>query len=418
MASINEKLNYINETKNLIKEELNKLGSEITNEIPFREYVNKIQTLYNEWPKITEESTILTLNNTKKNNMKLILKGNLAQEETNISNGNDYNSPSPDHPQDVQVVTGTKEIKILSKNFFNQISVHSKNNCKYTYNNGVYTVTFTGTGNAQIFFNIDIPAGTYTYSGPTYYSAQIWKSRFGAMLVNNIASTNKTFTINERGTILCFNWASGTSTDTISFNTGDIQIEKNSTATSYQSYQSQTYPITLGSLELCKIGDYQDYIYKNNNKWYKYSRIGKKQPKLTTSSVENIFMDNTSWTNEYLTQQAYCKYFKNVVNTNIINNDSASTYLNENDFSFRWGATHDRIYIKSSLTLSEIKALNIEIYYLLATPFSVEITDTTLINQLNTLEQAISYNNQTNIFQTDNNLPFIINATAFLKNSN
>ena len=58
--------------------------------------------------------------------------------------------------------------------------------------------------------------------------------------------------------------------------------------------ESQTFNINLGNLELCKIGEYQDYIYKENNKWYKYSRIDKKQPKLTTSSVENIFMDNTS----------------------------------------------------------------------------------------------------------------------------
>ena len=48
MASINEKLNYINETKSLIKDKLNDLGSEIDNETTFREYVEKIEDLYEE----------------------------------------------------------------------------------------------------------------------------------------------------------------------------------------------------------------------------------------------------------------------------------------------------------------------------------------------------------------------------------
>jgi hypothetical protein len=50
-------------------------------------------------------------------------------------------------------------------------------------------------------------------------------------------------------------------------------------------------------------------------------------------------------------------------------------------------------------------------------PSGIEITDTTLINQLNALEQAMSYNNQTNISQENDNLPFIINASALMKNS-
>ena len=48
MASINEKINYINETKSLIKDELNNLGSEIDDETTFREYVDKIEDLYEE----------------------------------------------------------------------------------------------------------------------------------------------------------------------------------------------------------------------------------------------------------------------------------------------------------------------------------------------------------------------------------
>ena len=48
MANINEKLNYINETKTLIKDKLNDLGSEIDNETTFRKYAEKIENLYEE----------------------------------------------------------------------------------------------------------------------------------------------------------------------------------------------------------------------------------------------------------------------------------------------------------------------------------------------------------------------------------
>ena len=38
---------------------------------------------------------------------------------------------------------------------------------------------------------------------------------------------------------------------------------------------TQQYPITLGSTELCKIGDYQDYIYKDGDDWYVHKEISK-----------------------------------------------------------------------------------------------------------------------------------------------
>ena len=50
MNTIAEKLSYLNETKELIKEALNNLGAEIQNEDTFRSYVTKINELYEEYP--------------------------------------------------------------------------------------------------------------------------------------------------------------------------------------------------------------------------------------------------------------------------------------------------------------------------------------------------------------------------------
>lgn len=55
---------------------------------------------------------------------------------------------------------------------------------------------------------------------------------------------------------------------------------------------------------------------------------------------------------------------------------------------------------------------NTTIYYVLATPTYTEITDTTLLSQLEALNGARSYTTQTNINQDNNDLPFILDVTA------
>ena len=48
-----------------------------------------------------------------------------------------------------------------------------------------------------------------------------------------------------------------------------MQLEKGGTITSYAAY--------FTPIELCKIGTYQDYIYKSAGKWYKHKAVGKYQ---------------------------------------------------------------------------------------------------------------------------------------------
>lgn len=49
MATI-DKLNYLNETKGLIKTALNNLGAELTDDDTFRSYVDKINEIAEEYP--------------------------------------------------------------------------------------------------------------------------------------------------------------------------------------------------------------------------------------------------------------------------------------------------------------------------------------------------------------------------------
>lgn len=64
---------------------------------------------------------------------------------------------------------------------------------------------------------------------------------------------------------------------------------------------------------------------------------------------------------------------------------------------------------------TELQTNNAILYVPLATPTNTEITDTILINQIEQFYRAQSKNNQTNISQVNNDLGFIISASALKK---
>lgn len=96
----------------------------------------------------------------------------------------------------------------------------------------------------------------------------------------------------------------------------DIQLEVGNSATSYEPYvggipapnpsypepiqtvtETQTisindtdYPLNLGSVELCKLGTYQDYIYKDGENW----KVHKAVSKYTFDGQENWTYDSTT----------------------------------------------------------------------------------------------------------------------------
>lgn len=83
MSTTLNKLEYLDETKGQIKTALNQFGAGITDETTFRDYTNKIEGIYNNWPKVTGSGTEITLNNTKAAKMVMDVKGNSTQETTN-----------------------------------------------------------------------------------------------------------------------------------------------------------------------------------------------------------------------------------------------------------------------------------------------------------------------------------------------
>lgn len=206
-----------------------------------------------------------------------------------------------------------------------------------------------------------------------------------------------------------------------------IRLEKLPVATTYIPHQEQNYPLSLGDLWLGKIGKYEDYFYKENNEWYLYKIIAKVVLNGSEDwfTLVNLNFSNTSWlqnrdilsdslsilaiSNDYL----YCNSF---TISNIYNPSTQQGLCYHTDRRVQIRINNDLLDTTSPETIvSSFKTYlsnhRVELYYVLATPKAEKITDTTLIKQLDDLENALSYQGQTNISQ-DADVPFRISASA------
>jgi hypothetical protein len=194
--------------------------------------------------------------------------------------------------------------------------------------------------------------------------------------------------------------------------TGDNTI----TISNADNTENQNFLINLGDLWLGKINDNEDYIYKNNDKWYLKKMTDKVVLKGTETALTRVSSSRYNFVPANPSKKGSSEN-PNVVSTHYIANYST------NNYSIFASSSAGTISIMDNRfsTLAEYKtwlsANNVEIYYVLNTPTDIEITDTTLINQLEAIQNAQSYDYQTNITQTNAILPFIITATARVERS-
>lgn len=349
------------------------------------------------------EGETITLNNTKASTLDIDLKGNTSQTGT----------PTPSSPIPVNVVSGDNEVVVCGKNLFNK----DNSQIGKAWNNA------SASNRAIVITKVE-PSTTYniTYQDKSgvdgiYFFGRTNKDDSIASMATTEINTNPRQVITLANTNyigIQFNKANVTQSD---IDNVGIQLEKGG-ATTYQPYTGATYPLYLGTTELCKIGNYQDYIFKNGDKWYLHKEIGKEifngneNYSLRTDIVVSGYKCYRCSTFDYTLlgdiSSAYSNYFEYVQSGAIANtfrliktNNYAiqfiisETLASDKDAFKTWLSTHNTI-----------------VYYVLATATETEITNTTLINQLESLKGAMSYEGQTNISQTNNDLPFILSASA------
>lgn len=352
--------------------------------------------------------------------------GNIQTSYEKFTGGNP--APNPDYPQDVHVVSGNNTIKVEGKNLFDKNNANILNG--YISANGTLNIFSYTTADKMIYIPCK-PNTTYTCQKMVQGTQNKNRFRLGTTanvpqnanvlndfwyMIDGGSDTSHSITTGNDANYLVMYCYNGTDEAT-SFEQmlNSIQIEKGSTATTYQPYESQTYPINLGVMELCKIGDYQDYIYKDNGKWYKHSEIGKR----TFDGSENWTIGNRT----YLLNDFDAKPINNIdvqmaYNNHFFWGNGQSNVFVYGSFWYTLAGTGLRFEKDATPNLTDFKnwlsSNNVTVYYVLATSTNTEITDQTLTAQLDDFEKAISYNNQTNISQENNDKPFIISASAYI----
>lgn len=184
-------------------------------------------------------------------------------------------SPNPDYPQDVKVVTGSQSISVNGNNYpvslyVNNTLIYQKN-CTVTLDNDEFVFNATGT---------DIYFGDVSGQGSTYLET------YGPLfeIPNNATTINiKVDSIFNKNFIQFYD---ANRTYISRYNTNTKEIPNNAKYVSvrigkgdavlgttyrtkiivYFDTQITTYTIDLGTLELCKIGNYQDTLQKSSGK--------------------------------------------------------------------------------------------------------------------------------------------------------
>ena len=200
-----------------------------------------------------------------------------------------------------------------------------------------------------------------------------------------------------------------------------IMIEEGSKQNSYTPYG--TTPI-----EMCSSpdGTKRDYFLhdKTIDKWYWHKEIGKAV--LNGGETWQVHGSIASW---FYCDDVTDGYFNNARSDfalcNYFTQNSYSNVVSITNGQFVYGSPNDetkRLVIKNTdyTEVADFKTWlsthNVTLNYQLATPTNTEITYQPLIDQLNLLEKAMSKEGQTNISQVNNDLPFIIKASALKKN--
>lgn len=452
MPTLN-KLEYLDETKHQIKNALNtKFNSGITDNDTFRSYVTKINNIYTNWPKVTGEGTNITLSNTKKGKMEITPKGNT--EQTTYTGKNLFDKSIVKSQGDGRIgdttldtgkrltwngassTTGYMWLGYVIKDISNYVDkvVRFKTNfnasdsntpqyaigiCDSDGDNRTSKASSSTSGNT-ISFTIPSLSGTQTYLYVLLYINS------GGNLAPNdyVDFTDMILTIdNEDMTYEPYVGGPSPNPDYPQ----DIKVVKgNNTITISDGTNSENYSINLGSIELCKIGTYQDYIYKSDDKWYKKTYIGKvvldgSENWLLRSDVSQASGFYTFRNDDYVAGEFNTN--SNGYSSHFVVLTSSSTTTNHirfvNSTGYGTQICIDGSIAQTSQALKTwLSTNNVEVYYIKTTPTDTQITDTDLIGQL---EQVfMSYDNPTNITSTyaTGNSQMILSASALMKGGN
>ena len=377
-----------------------------------------VQNLSNQPPEPFEwntvEGTELNVSDCIGGKGKIEVKGNTEQKQLS----GEQPSPSPDYPQEIKVVTGNNVIKHVGKNYFDNVlesgSYNDNTGAKQSGNtlrnanpinikpNTTYIFSINGIGKA---------INVFAYKKDMTYIGRISGSSIPAGVSFTTPSDAKYINIFRGSSDGSEKW----------------QIEEGSTATTYEPHRKEEYELSLGNIELCKIGDYEDEPFKNVvgdenynaelevGAWYKKKIINKRilDESENWAIWEGVFL--LTIINDYKDREntPICDYYKGIANVqgtaNMTTNNTIAFNLNHSGLP--------RFFVKDERysTVEDFKnwlsTHNIELYYVLATPTYEKITDQTLISQLEALRKAKWFKGVNHIWTETENIELVLEGT-------
>jgi len=307
-------------------------------------------------------------------------------------------APSPNRESEIKVVKGNNILKVHNKNYIydakhNVGTTNTYGGVDYTLNtDGSIYVNGTASSNYNYYLMdeasglLTLTPGTYTLSGGINQNA--WVRLFDGTTYYDTDLHDKTFVLTKTTSFkVCLRVKSGATVQDYF----KPMLEKTSAATTFEKYRGQNFPLSLGNIELCKLGNYQDKIYKQNNTWYLHKEIKKLN-----------MADITNWsTNTIGIGQFYRTGFGDSYNIKV--DILASNIFEYSDTS--WDADyHFGITLLKNLWIrtgrddltdenlpSWFASKGAIMYGVLTTPTDTEITDLTLLAQLENLQQITQY---------------------------
>ena len=393
--------------------------------------IEKLTRIVSGLPTKNASGTNIVLNDMVNCEIKEIsLKGDTSQDGT----------PTPESPVAIKSANGNQEINVYGKNlavfYENILSIGGLTSTL----NSDGTITTTGLPDANYVkitgqYNIN----DMLINGETYTLSQSMASQLIYLQLSKInkitgtasytylsSNASETFVADTDTYTYSINVQSGQLTDwnnTSQTITSYYQLEKGSTATTFEKYRNTNYPISLGTIELNKIGTYQDKIYKNNDKWYLEKNIGKVVLDGITNAFGSythydnyerlgLYANNSKMSGWFEIQNQNYIYCDKLSNVGSISNPQVNSIYSWNAVNTIYAFLQPNSFSSKEEANDYLKTNNMIIYYVYATPVITEITDANLINQLEAVLDIILNTNNTII--TNGELPVIIDITGYV----
>jgi len=295
--------------------------------------------------------------------------------------GNEVTIPNPDYPQEIKKVTGDNKIKCTRKNLLPSTVFE------------FCTITSSGEkiiGNSRIcsdFIKVKKlqdytlrSINQFGFIGVAFYDSN--KKYIDRTVGNNIKSIKVSIPAQCSYVKVFGEYRSGTEQSIIAFKEHKIQLELG-IATDYEEYEGKEFELSLGNIELCKTSDHEDVLFKNEQ----------------SSEYYNSNLIEGAW----YKKNTFNKVVDIAGSTGITINDIASNA----DFYSECGGTISNKTITYESAISDSNT----IYYPIDTPTYIQITDETLISQLEALNKAKWFKGVNHWWTETNNLEPVLKGT-------